>query len=73
MNKAKTEGVERRETTGSLRRYLDKLYYYNNSTSDVYVWSEKIYIFVDQALITVLNLPTRYKSTANSLGRKNAD
>ena len=65
--------MERRETTGSLRRYLDKLYYYNNSTSDVYVWSEKIYIFVDQALITVLNLPTRYKSTANSLGRKNAD
>lgn len=65
--------MERRDTSGSLRRYLDALYHYNDNTNLVYVWAEKVYIFADDALITVLNLPTRYRNVANALGRKNAD
>lgn len=71
--RAKSDGIERRETTGSLRRYLDYIYHYNTTQPTIYVWSEKVFIFVDQALVTVLNLPTRYKSAANSRGKKNAD
>ena len=68
--KAKTQGVERRDTSGSLRRYLDYLFYYNDNSDAIYVWAEKVYIFADEALVTVLNLPTRYRNTANALGRK---
>lgn len=68
--KAKNQGIERRDTSGSLRRYLDHLYYYNDNSDTIYVWAEKVYIFADEALITVLNLPNRFKNTANSLGRK---
>lgn len=69
--KAKSEGVERKDTTGSLRRYLDKVYWYNPNTTHIFVWSEKVFIFADSALITVLNLPNRYKSAAVSLKEKN--
>ena len=68
--KAKTQGVERRDTSGSLRRYLDYVFYYNDNSDAIYVWAEKVYIFADEALVTVLNLPTRYKNAANALGRK---
>jgi hypothetical protein len=69
--KAKNQGVERKDTTGSLRRYLDKVYWYNPNTNLIYVWAEKVYIFSDDALVTVLNLPNRYKASANSVKEKN--
>lgn len=31
---------------------------------------QKIYIFADDALVTVLNLPPRYRNAANGAGRK---
>lgn len=68
--KAKNEGVERKDTSGSLRRYLDAVYYYNPNTTNVYVRAEKVYIFSDDALVTVLNLPPRYRNAANGKVRK---
>ena len=58
-----------------MRRYLDHLYWYNDTAnSSIYVWSEKVFIFVDKALVTVLNLPNRFKSSANNQRReKDAD
>lgn len=74
-SKARTDGIERRETTGSLRRYLDSLYHYNGTAnSTIYVWGDKVFIFVDKALVTVLNLPNRFKNSANNQRReKDAD
>lgn len=69
--KARNHGVERVETHGSLRRYLDKVYYYNPNSTLIYIWAEKIFIFADDALVTVLNLPPRYRNAANGAGRKN--
>ena len=68
--KAKAQGVERLDTTGSLRRYLDYVYHYNPNSTHIYVWSEKVFIFADTALVTVLNLPVKYKSAAIALARK---
>lgn len=69
--KARNQGVERVETHGSLRRYLDSVYHYNDNSTHIYVWSEKVFIFADSALITVLNLPPRYRNAANGKVRKN--
>ena len=68
--KARNDGTERRDTSGSLRRYLDRVYHYNEAANRIMVWSEKVWIFSDNALITVLNLPLRYRNTANGLTRK---
>lgn len=68
--KARNQGVERKDTTGSLRRYLDKVYYYNPNSTLIYIWAEKIFIFADDALVTVLNLPPRYRNAAIGLAKK---
>ena len=68
--KARNSGVERRDTHGSLRRYLDALYHYNPNTTSVYVRAEKVFIFADDALVTVLNLPPRYRNAAIGLAKK---
>lgn len=44
-------------------------YVYNNST--IYIYGEKVWVFVGSALVTVLNLPNRYKNAANGKVRKN--
>ena len=70
-DKALSDGVRREDTQGSLRRYLDALYYYNRSANNIRVWSEKVYIFNDRTLITVLDLPQRYKNRANGMQKPN--
>ena len=42
---------------------------YNDST--IYIYGEKVWVFVGNALVTVLNLPNRYKNAANGKVRKN--
>lgn len=59
-------GLRREDTHGSFRRYLDYLYHYNESANNIRVWAEKVYIFSDNSLVTVLNLPPRYRNAANS-------
>ena len=69
--KALANGVARHETKGGLRRYLDYLYHYNESAANIRVWSEKVWIFTDRnILVTVLDLPQRYKNRANSIAKK---
>lgn len=62
-----------------MRRYLDALYHYADkptgngyayNNSIIYVWSQKVWIFDGKALVTVLNLPNRYKNVVNGMGRK---
>lgn len=65
--RAMTDGISRHDCSGSLRRYLDSLYHYNETANNIRVWSEKVFIFSDNYLITVLDLPTRYRNVANSL------
>lgn len=68
--KAMSEVVARLDTHGSLRRYLDKLYYYNQTANNIRVWGEKVWIFSDNTLITVLDLPQRYKNRANNMRKE---
>ena len=68
--KALTDGYTRQDFSGSLRRYLDALYYYNESANNIRVWGEKVWIFHDFTLITVLDLPQRYKNRANGIAKK---
>ena len=69
--KALVNGVSRHDTHGSLRRYLDYLYHYNESAGNIRVWGEKVWIFTERnILITVLNLPQQYKNRANGIAKK---
>lgn len=63
------DGMCREDFHGSLRRYLDALYYYNETANNIRVWAEKVYIFSDNSLVTVLNLPPRFRGVANEMQR----
>lgn len=65
--KAMSEGMTRFETQGPLRRYLDALFYYNGSADNLRVWGEKVWVFSGNTLITVLDLPNKYKNRANGI------
>lgn len=64
--RALLEGIGRCEFSGSLRRYLDGAYHHHNEeANNIKVWNEKIWIFNGDILITVLDLPQKYKNRAN--------
>ena len=71
-DRALKEGVGRCEFSGSLRRYLDGMYHYHNEgANNIKVYAEKVWIFSGDVLITVLDLPQRYKNSANGKAGKN--
>ena len=71
--RAMADGVTRWETNGPLRRYLDALYHYNESANNIRIYNEKVWIFSGPTLVTVLDLPQKYKSRANALLSKKGE
>lgn len=69
-DKAFQEGIKHSEVSGSLRKYFDALYLQNRSANNIRIYGEKVYLFGGNKLITVLNLPNKYKSTVAKI-RKN--
>ena len=53
-------GINREQLTGSVRRYLDKLYFSHEDCSDIIVYAGKVFVFVKSILVTVMHLPSQY-------------
>lgn len=68
--KALADGTTRYDAKGGLRRYLDALYHYNGQADNIRVYAEKVWIFSGNILITVLDLPQKYKNRANGIAKK---
>lgn len=58
--KALIYGVERHDASGPLRRYLDALFYEYCTANNLRVFNRHIYIFCDEVLVTVMNVPYKY-------------
>ena len=59
-------GLRHRDTTGSLRRYMDRLWYYNEGTRDIIAYNQKIYIIgYNDTLITVFDIPFNLRAQAD--------
>lgn len=65
--KALTAGISHTETTGSLRRYLDHLYFSKHQADNIRVMAHYIYLFQGECLITVFQLPQKYRHTVDKL------
>lgn len=58
-------GIGHREARGRLRHYIERLYNLKaGAGNNIRVYADKVYVFHDDILITVLNLPTEYRRTA---------
>lgn len=57
-------GLKHSETTGKLNKYITALYFANTSANNIRIFGDKVYIFADKALVTVLNLPPHLRKLA---------
>ena len=56
---ARERGVERENTKGPLRRWLDAKYLNSDANSTLVVWGDKAYVFSAQnVLVTCLQIPS---------------
>lgn len=65
--KALAQGLTRKDVSGSLARYLDKLYLSRRVANNIRIYAQKVFLFKGTMLITVLDLPTRYYKTVEKL------
>lgn len=68
--KALNEGIRHKDTSGSLHRYIEALYWKNQAANNIRVYCGNVYIFHDDILITVLSLPQKYRKTAERLWKE---
>lgn len=64
VDKALNQGITHAQTSGRLKRYLDKLYLSHENGTKLRLYGEHVFIFSDSALITVLHLPNRMRRAA---------
>ena len=68
-DRALSRGLSHEDLTGKLKRYIDKLYFKSKTANNIKVFAEKVYLFRDTVLITVVPLPTGLKRIANRIAQ----
>lgn len=63
-------GIRHSETSGSLHRYIEALYWKEQTANNIRIWMQNVYIFHNETLITVFPLPQKYRKTAENIRRK---
>ena len=59
--KAYDEGITFKNTAGEAHRFFDKIYHKNDSVNNTKVYGQFAYLFSNNVLITVLNIPKDIK------------
>lgn len=57
--KAFEEGVQHKETKGNLNKWVTSLYFVNKKANNIRLYGDKAFIFSDNILITVLQIPSK--------------
>lgn len=63
-------GIRHKDTKGNLNRYLTGLYFNNKAANNIRVYNQKVYIFADELVITVLNLPHNLCAAADKIQKR---
>lgn len=63
-------GITHAETTGPLRKYYDKLFLVHETANSIRVMHNTVYIFCNNALVTVFPLPQSLRKTAMKIWEK---
>lgn len=66
-DKALKNGISHRDCTGSLKKYVNKLYLSHRKGTNIKVYNRKVFIFREDLLITVLELPKKLIPIADKL------
>lgn len=63
-------GIRHEETTGRLKKYLDGLYFLKETANNIRIHHQKVFIFSNNVLITILNLPQNLHDSVEAIKRK---
>lgn len=69
--KAYEFGMTHSETTGNLKKWVDGLYFYNETANQIRLYGDKAYIFHNQKLITVIQIPHNLVKYVKRRGESN--
>ena len=50
-------GLRHSDLTGNLKKYVDGLYFKNKNANQMRLYGDKVYVFHNEKLITVLQIP----------------
>ena len=65
-------GLTHADCKGSLKRYIDSLYFRNHDANNIRIYNGNVYIFHDDVLITVLKLPKKYRKVERSIANEHS-
>lgn len=68
--KAFTQGITHSETKGNLNKYITSLYFNNTNANNIRLYGDKVYIFVGEVLVTVLQIPSNLTKDMKKLVRR---
>lgn len=51
-------GISHNQTKGRLNKWVNSLWFYNKQANNIKLYGDKAYIFVNEKLITVLQIPS---------------
>ena len=63
--KALEEGISHGQTKGNLKKWIDSLYFYSKSANNIKLYGDKAYLFNNETLITVLQIPANLTKNLN--------
>ena len=65
-DRARTDGLRRQDTSGSLRRYMDWLKLGHPKNAEPVIYGGRVWLFAFGTLITVLPIQQRYRRIAEA-------
>lgn len=70
--KALEEGISHSETKGQLNKWVTKVFFQNTNANNIKLYGDKAYIFSEENLITVLQIPSNLTKKMNYLVKENS-
>jgi hypothetical protein len=59
--KAFSEGIQHKDTKGSLHKYITKLWFQYRNANNIRIYGENVYFFIGNKLITLYQLPNNLR------------
>lgn len=64
------DGICHSQTKGELNKWITSLYFKNKSANNIRIYGDKAYIFCDEILVTVLQVPSYLRNNLKMMINK---
>lgn len=68
--RALEKGISHGETSGVLHGYMTRLFFKYKTATNLRIWCNYVYVFCDETLVTVFQLPPELRKQAEKIGNR---